>query len=294
MRWNSYKWSINVFYGFEINLHPLTSDTAVRTAVSSASSQTGILFLIPWWLQNLFTLRKLQPFRFGYRLLISTTRSSYVCFCWIRKQRTKSSSRTPSNAAITVWYSRQNTDITSFQAFGSERRRCHMYRNEKWKTKFKSVFQSGCENEKWKTKGKSVFQSKAINKIRKPKFKSVFQSDAKTKHEKRNSNPFFKVMRKRKTKTEIQIPFSKCGENEKRNSNPFFNVTSRQKTKNRNGNGIPFYKAKEKRKIKWNLNSIFLCHRKTVSTKVHTVAKVSDSVCSQTTFGSSTSISQCC
>ena len=40
------------------------------------------------------------------------------------------------------------------------------------------------------------------------------QSDAKTKHEKRNSNPFFKVMRKRKTKTEIQIPFSKCGENE--------------------------------------------------------------------------------
>ena len=86
--------------------------------------------------------------------------------------------------------------------------------------------------------------------VRKTKLKSVFQSDAKTKHEKRNSNPFFKVMRKRKTKTEIQIPFSKCGENEKRNSNPFFNVTSRQKTKNRNGNGIPFYKAEEKRKIK--------------------------------------------
>ena len=82
------------------------------------------------------------------------------------------------------------------------------------------------------------------------RFISVFQSDAKTKYEKRNSNPFFKVMRKRKTKTEIQIPFSKCGENEKRNSNPFFNVTSRQKTKNRNGNGIPFYKAEEKRKIK--------------------------------------------
>ena len=77
-----------------------------------------------------------------------------------------------------------------------------------------------------------------------------FPSDAKMEHKKRNSNPFFKVMRKRKTKTEIQIPFSKCGENEKRNSNPFFNVTSRQKTKNRNGNGIPFYKAEEKRKIK--------------------------------------------
>ena len=36
---------------------------------------------------------------------------------------------------------------------------------------------------------------------------------------------------------------------EKRNSNPFFNVTNRQKTKNRNGNEIPFYKAEEKRKI---------------------------------------------
>ena len=85
-----------------------------------------------------------------------------------------------------------------------------------------------------------------------------FPSDAKTKHKKRNSNPFFKVMRKRKTKTEIQIPFSKCGENEKRNSNPFFNVTSWQKTKNRNGNEIPFHKAEEKRKIsEWNLNAIF-------------------------------------
>ena len=40
--------------------------------------------------------------------------------------------------------------------------------------------------------------------VRKTTLKSVFQSDAKTKHEKRNSNPFLKVMRKRKTKTEIQ------------------------------------------------------------------------------------------
>ena len=92
--------------------------------------------------------------------------------------------------------------------------------------------------------------------IRKTKCKSVFQSDWKTKHEKRNSNSFLKVMRKRKTKTEIQIPFSKCGKNKKRKSNPFFNVTSRQKTKNRNGNGIPFYKAEEKRKIKMK----FECH----------------------------------
>ena len=55
--------------------------------------------------------------------------------------------------------------------------------------------------------------------VRKTKLKSVFQSDAKTKHEKRNSNLFF-------------------------------SVTSRHQTKNRNGNGIPFFKAEEKRKIK--------------------------------------------
>ena len=106
------------------------------------------------------------------------------------------------------------------------------------------------------------------------KLQSVFQwewvdDDKQCKYEKRNWNPFSKAMRKRNTKNEIQIRFSKWWENEKqkpkfkspfqsaaktknekRNSNPFFNVTSRQKTKNRNGNGIPFYKAEEKRKIK--------------------------------------------
>ena len=79
-------------------------------------------------------------------------------------------------------------------------------------------------------KVKSFFQSKAKNGIRKPKFKSPFQNAATTK-------------------------------NEKRNSNPFFSVISTQKTKNRNGNGIPFYKAEEKLKLKWNLNSISLCHQ---------------------------------
>ena len=48
--------------------------------------------------------------------------------------------------------------------------------------------------------------------------------------------PFFKVMRKRKTKSKIQICFSMSCENEK---------------------------------CKWHLNSIFPCHRKTVGTKVH-------------------------
>ena len=60
----------------------------------SASSKTGILFFIPWWLQNILTLRKLQPFRFGCRALNSVTSSSYVCFCSIRNRQTKSLSKT--------------------------------------------------------------------------------------------------------------------------------------------------------------------------------------------------------
>ena len=108
----------------------------------------------------------------------------------------------------------------------------------------------------------STFQIRAKN-------SNLFFNNKQCKNEKRNWSPFSKVMRKRNTKNEIQIHFSKGWENEKqklkfkspfqsaaktknqkRNSNPFFNVTSRQKTKNRNGNGIPFYKAEEKRKIK--------------------------------------------
>ena len=115
-------------------------------------------------------------------------------------------------------------------------------RKQNTKTEIQIRFSKWWENEKQKTKVKSSFQSKAKNGIRKPKFKSPFQSAAKTK-------------------------------NEKRNSNPFFSVTSRQKTTNRNGNGIPFYKPEEKRKIKWNLNSISLCHRKTVGTKVHALSR---------------------
>ena len=104
----------------------------------------------------------------------------------------------------------------------------------------------------------------------------MITSNAQCKYEKRNWNPFSKVMRKRNTKNEIQIRFSKWWENEKQkpkfkspfqsaaktknekqNSNPFFNVTSRQKTKNRNGDGIPFYKAEEKRKIKMKFKFLF-------------------------------------
>ena len=60
-------------------------------------------------------------------------------------------------------------------------------------------------------------------------------------------------------KTKLKSPFQSAAKtnNEKQNSNPFFNVTSRQKTKNRNGDGIPFYKAEEKRKIKMKFKFLF-------------------------------------
>ena len=51
---------------------------------------------------------------------------------------------------------------------------------------------------------------------RKTKFISVFQSDTKTKNEKRSSNAFFNVRRKRKTNSKIQICFLMSCENEKR------------------------------------------------------------------------------
>ena len=74
-------------------------------------------------------------------------------------------------------------------------------------------------------------------------------------------------MRKRKTKTEIHIRFSKRCENEIRSSKPFFKVSRKRKTKSKIQ--ICFSMSCEKEKCKWHLNSIFPCHRKTVGTKVH-------------------------
>ena len=198
-----------------MNLHPLTSDTAVRTAVLSASSQTCILFLIPWWLQNLFTLYKLQPFRFGYGLLTSTTRSSYVCFCWVRKQRTKSSSRTPSNAAITVWYSRQNTDITGFQAFGSEKEEMPHVQKRKVKNEIQIRFSEQMREQEMKNERQIRFSKWWENEKQKTKVKSSFQSKAKTEYEDRNSNPLFKVRRKTKNKIEIRFSVSHVDKKQK-------------------------------------------------------------------------------
>ena len=81
----------------------------------------------------------------------------------------------------------------------------------------------------------------------KTKFKSVFQSDARTKIEKWNSNPFFKVKRKRKKKYEVQIRFSKLSENEKQKAKFKSVFQCHAKTKNVNGIWIPFSHAIEKR-----------------------------------------------
>ena len=105
-------------------------------------------------------------------------------------------------------------------------------------------------------------------------------------NEKRNSNPFFKVMRKRKTKNEIHIRFSKWCENEKRKLKLISVFQSDAKAKNEIRSSKPFFKVRRKRKAKskiqiclsmsceneewiWHLNSFFSCHRKTVGTKVH-------------------------
>ena len=66
-------------------------------------------------------------------------------------------------------------------------------------------------------------------------------------NEKRNSYPFFKVMWKRKTKTEIDIRFSKLGENEKQKAKFKSVFQCHAKTKNGNGTWIPFSHAIEKR-----------------------------------------------
>ena len=122
------------------------------------------------------------------------------------------------------------------------------------------------------------------------------------KNDKRNSDLFFKVMRKRetkfksvfqsnaKTKNEIHIRFSKWCENEKRKLKLISVFQSDAKAKNEIRSSKPFFKVRRKRKTKskiqicfsmscenekwiWHLNSFFTCHRKTVGTKVHALKK---------------------
>ena len=103
-------------------------------------------------------------------------------------------------------------------------------------------FSKWCENEK---RNSNPFFK--VMRKRKTKFISVFQSDAKTKNENWNWYPFFKVMRKRKTKYEVQNHFSKLGENEKQKAKFKSVYQCHAKTKNGYGTWIPFSHAIEKR-----------------------------------------------
>ena len=60
-----------------------------------------------------------------------------------------------------------------------------------------------------------------------------------------------------KMTNEIQICFSKWWENEKRNSNPFFKVMRKRKTKNEIRSAKPFFKVRAKTKNKKQNSNLF-------------------------------------
>ena len=81
---------------------------------------------------------------------------------------------------------------------------------------------------------------------------------------------YFSITSHTKTKNEIQIRFSKWCENEKRNSNPFFKVMRERKTKFKSvfkvmrkwktklkRNSLPFFKVVRKRKTKYEVQIRF-------------------------------------
>ena len=94
------------------------------------------------------------------------------------------------------------------------------------------------------------------------KLQSVFQwewvdDNKQCKYEKRNWNPFFKVMRKRNTKNEIQIRFSKWWENEKQKPKFKSPFQSAAKTKNKIQIRFSMSQVDEKRKIEMEIEFHF-------------------------------------
>ena len=85
-------------------------------------------------------------------------------------------------------------------------------RHAKMTNEIQICFSKWWENEK---RNSNPFFKVMRKRKRKLKLMSVFQSDAKTKNKIRSSKPFFKVRWKRKTKSKIQICFSIPCENEK-------------------------------------------------------------------------------
>ena len=112
-------------------------------------------------------------------------------------------------------------------------------------------FSNSCKNDKWNS---NLFVNNRQCKCEK-RDSNPFLKVMRKRNKNRNSNPLFKVRRKRKTKNEIQIRFSVSQVDKKRKIEREWNsiLQDRRKTKNKNEIWMPF----------------FLCHRKTVGTKVH-------------------------
>ena len=108
-------------------------------------------------------------------------------------------------------------------------------RGFKWLNWCSDPFFKPCKNDK---RNSDLFFK--VMRKQQTKFKSVFQSDTKTKNENWNWYPFFKGMRKRKTKYEVQNRFSKLGENEKQKAKFKSGFQCHAKTKNGYGTWIPF------------------------------------------------------
>ena len=95
------------------------------------------------------------------------------------------------------------------------------------------------------------------------------------KNEKRNSYPFVKVMRKRKTKFLSVFQSDERTKNKKQNSNLFFNVMQKRKTKNGNGIWMPFSHAIEKRlALRCTHCNATRQHRRSIKTELWTKISV--------------------
>ena len=93
-------------------------------------------------------------------------------------------------------------------------------------------------------------------------------------NEKRNSYPFVKVMRKRKTKFLPVFQSDERTKNKKQNSNLFFNVMQKRKTKNGNGIWMPFSHAIEKRLALRCTHCNATQHRRSIKTELWTKISV--------------------
>ena len=114
--------------------------------------------------------------------------------------------------------------------------------------------------DEWPTdRGGGVSNDWCINPLLKfmQKNSNLFFNNKQCKYEKRNWNPFSKVMRKRNTKNEIQIRFSKWWENEKQKPKFKSPFQSAAKTKNEIRIRFSMSQVDKKRKIEMEMEFHF-------------------------------------